>query len=64
VGQVAGTTSRRQGCPSWGGIWRKPKAKSRSDEQEPDIRLSEVDEFATQNEVQQLPWTSRSRSGG
>ena len=28
VGLVVGTTSQGQGCPSWGGIWRKSEAKS------------------------------------
>ena len=35
-----------------------------ADEQEPDTRLSGVDEFALQNEVQQLSRISRSKSGG
>ena len=28
MGLVVGTTSQGQGCPSWGGIWRKSEAKS------------------------------------
>jgi len=28
------TISLRQGCPSWGGIWRKPAANFRSEEHE------------------------------
>jgi len=40
VGLVVRTTSRRQGCLRWRGIWRKPAAKSRSDEQELDKRLT------------------------
>ena len=34
AGKAVGTVSRRQWHPSWGGVWRKPKAKPRSDEQE------------------------------
>ena len=33
-GLVVGTISQGQGCPSRGGIGRKPEAKSRPDEQE------------------------------
>ena len=40
VGLVVGTTSQGQGCPSWGGIWRKSKANSRSEEHELYIRFA------------------------
>ena len=33
TGLAVGTVSQGQGRPSWGGVWRKPKAKPRSDEQ-------------------------------
>jgi hypothetical protein len=48
---AVGSVSQRQGCPPWGGIWRKPEAKSRADEQKPHIRQCKADEFAKQNEV-------------
>ena len=38
TGKTVGTVSRGQGRPSWGEVWRKPKAKPRSDEQELYIR--------------------------
>ena len=31
--------SLRQGCPPWGGIWRKPAANLRPEEHEPQARL-------------------------
>ena len=40
MGLVVGTTSWGQGCLSWGGIWRKSKAKSWSEEHELHIRLT------------------------
>ena len=40
MGLVVGTTSQWQGCPSWGGIWRKPKANSRSEGHELYTRLT------------------------
>jgi len=41
MGMAVGIISQRQGCClSWGGIWRKPTAKSRPDEQEPHMRLT------------------------
>ena len=35
---AVGTVSQGQGRPSWGGVWRKPTAKPRSDEQKLHIR--------------------------
>ena len=40
TGLAVGTVSSRQGCPPWGGIWRKPAAKSRTDGQKLYIRLN------------------------
>ena len=38
TGLAVGTVSRRQGRPSWGGVWKKLEAKPRSDEQKLHIR--------------------------
>ena len=38
TGLAVGTVSRGQVRPSWGGLWSKPKANSRSDEQKSHIR--------------------------
>ena len=38
TGLAVGTVSWGQVRPSWGGVWSKPKAKSRSDEQKSHIR--------------------------
>ena len=38
TGLAVGTVSKGQGCPPWGGIWRKPNANPWSDEQKPHIR--------------------------
>jgi len=35
---IVPTVSLRQGCPLWGGIWRKSAAKLRSEEHESHIR--------------------------
>ena len=40
TGLAVGTVSRRQGCPKRFGIWRKPEANSRTDEQELHTRLN------------------------
>ena len=59
VGLVVGTTSQRQGCPSWGGIWRKSEAKSWSEEHELHIRLYKVGRVCYTKRSPTLPETLR-----
>ena len=40
---AVGTVSQRQGRPSWGGVWRKPGAKPRSDERKLHKRHTETE---------------------
>ena len=39
TGFAVGTVSEWQGCPPWGGIWRKSDANTRTDGQKSHIRL-------------------------
>ena len=51
------SVSRRQGCPSWGGIWRKSEAKSRSEEYELHTRLTKVGWVCNTKQSPTLPKT-------
>ena len=57
VGLVVGTTSQGQGCPSWGGIWRKSEAKSRYEEHELHTRLTKVGQVCNTKQSPTLPKT-------
>ena len=52
---AARSVSLRQGCPSRGGIRRKPAANPLLDEQKSHTRPLCAGEFAKQNEAQPLP---------
>jgi len=54
-GLIEPTASQRQGCPPRGGIRRKPEAKSRPEEHEPQVRPEQSDEFTIPNEVRIYP---------
>jgi len=52
---IVGTVSLRQGCLPWGRIWKKPAAKSRSDEQKFHIRQKVMEESAIQVKFRYYP---------
>ena len=57
VGLVVGTTSQWQGCLSWGRIWRKSEAKSRSEGYELHTRLTKVGRVCITKQSPTLPET-------
>ena len=57
MGLVVETTSQGQGCPSWGGIWRKSEAKSRYEEHELHTRLIKVGWVCNTKQSPTLPKT-------
>ena len=57
MGLVVGNTSQGQGCPSWGGIWRKSEAKSWSEEHELHTRLTKVGRVCNTTQSPTLPKT-------
>ena len=49
--------AEQQGCPSWGGIWRKPTAKSRSEGHELHMRLTRNGRVCITKQSPTLPET-------